>query len=154
RHERPCEGPASDRLHHRRLDLEEPAGGEEGAETLEQSRALSKHLARLGIGDEVEIALPVAALDVLEAVPFLGRRLQRLGEIPHARRGDRELVGLGAEEASLDADDVAEVELAEALPRLVADGRTLDVELKSAGGVLEMRERRLAEVADRDESSG
>ena len=37
-------------------------------------------LAHLGIDDEVHVALAVARLDVLEPVPLLGQRPERLGE--------------------------------------------------------------------------
>ena len=83
--ERPRERAAGDRLHHRRLDLEEAARREEAAEGLEEQRALPEDVAGLGVGDQVEVALAVAALDVLQAVPLLGQRLQRLGEVADGR---------------------------------------------------------------------
>ena len=42
-------------------------------------------LARLGVDREVEVALAVAALDVLQAVPLLGQRTEALGEERQAR---------------------------------------------------------------------
>jgi hypothetical protein len=43
-------------------------------------RARDEQLARLLVGDQVELAVAVARLDVLEAVELLGRRAQRLGQ--------------------------------------------------------------------------
>ena len=80
-HERPRQRAAVERLEDRGLDLEEaalvePARGSR-ATTL---RAQDEELARLLVGEQVELAVAVAGLDVLEAVELLGRRAQRLGE--------------------------------------------------------------------------
>ena len=101
---------AGDRLHHRRLDLEIAAGVEKRPKRGEDLAANLEHAARLGIHDQVEIALPVADLDVLQAVPLLGQRDEALGEELQPRRPDRQLVRLRAEQVPLDADVVAEIE--------------------------------------------
>ena len=67
---------------------------------------------RLGVVEQVEVALPVAQLDVGHAVPLLGGRQQGLGQERQAVGEDGQLAGLGLAERAVDADQVAEVELA------------------------------------------
>ena len=88
--------------------------------------------ARVGIDDQIEVALAVADLDVGQPVPLLRQRQQALGEEVQPRRPDRQLVGLGAEQPPLDADPVAEVEQLEDLEverrqRVLAD---VDLDLR------------------------
>ena len=93
RHERPRQRAAGDRLHHRRLDFEEPARVQEPADRGDDPAADLEHAPRVGIDDEVEVALAIARLDVGQAVPLLGQRQQALGEEVQPRRPDRQLVG-------------------------------------------------------------
>ena len=109
RDERPRRGAAGQRLHHRRLDLDEVARREEGADALDDARAHDEHLAHLRIGDQIEVALPVARLDVGQSVPLLRQRTQGFPEQADLLHLDGQLVGLGAERAAADAGEVADV---------------------------------------------
>ena len=111
-HERPGEGAARDRLHHRRLDLEKAAIGmlHEPANRGQHAGARLEHLPGRGVDDQVEVPLPVPGLHVGQAVPLLGQRPMALGQELDAGRPHRQLVGPGAEEASLDPDLVADVD--------------------------------------------
>ena len=80
RRERPGERAPVERLQHRCLDLDEPLGVEEPADRGDHARAGDEQLARLLVGDQVELALAKARLDVGQAVVLLGRRPQRLGQ--------------------------------------------------------------------------
>ena len=80
RDERPRRRAAIERLHHGRLDFDEAALLQLPPQGRDDLRARHEHFAHFGIGDQVEIALAVARLHVLEAVPLLGHREQRLGE--------------------------------------------------------------------------
>src|SRR5262249_56748737 len=104
RYERPRDGAAGDRLHHRRLDLEITAGGHELADGRNHATPRFEHAARVGIDDEVKIPLAVTDLDVGEPVPLLGQRQQTLRQEVDPRGPDRELVRFGAEQPSFDAD--------------------------------------------------
>ena len=153
RDERPRERAAGDRLHHRRLDLEVAARGHELADRRDDAAARLEDAARVGIDDEIEIALPVADLDVGQAVPLLRQRQQALRQEVQPRRPDRELVGLRAEQPALDADPVAEIEQLEDLEierrqRVLPD---VDLDLRAAVGQHE--EVRLAERADRENAA-
>ena len=64
RDERARGGAADDRMHHRRLDLEEVARVEELADAAHDLRALAEHRADVGIDREIDVALAIARLDV------------------------------------------------------------------------------------------
>jgi hypothetical protein len=64
------------------------------------------------VHDQVQIALAIAALHVGQAMELLGQRTQRLGQQTQRITAHRQLAGLGLEHLTLDADDVAEIQLA------------------------------------------
>jgi hypothetical protein len=145
--ERAREGAAVERLKDRRLDLEEAVRVEPAAHRGDHARAQDEQLARLLVGDQVELAAAVARLGVLEPVELLGRREQRLREQRPAVGAQRQLAAAARERGAVDADQVAEVERHDALERLVAEHVLARVDLDAAGAVDEVEERRLAEVA-------
>jgi len=151
--ERARRGPAGDRLHHRGLDLEVAARDEEVAQVADGARAHLEDAARVRVDDQVEVALPVARLHVLEAVPLLGQRAERLGEQAELRRLERELAGPGAERLSGDADHVTQVEQAVGLEALVPEAVAACVHLEPPRPVLHLEEARSAEVAQRHDAS-
>ena len=67
---------------------------------------------RLGVAEQVDVALPVPLFDVGQAVPLLGRRQQALAQERQRRGEDGQLAGPGVAERAVDADQVAQVELA------------------------------------------
>ena len=85
---------------------------------------------------------------------FSGRGRKALGEDHKAAHRQGEFVGLGAEEGALEAHDVADVQLLEPAEGLVPQHLALHVGLDAAGAVLEMAERRLAELAHQHEAAG
>ena len=112
-------------------------------------RARDEYLAHVGIGDQVEIALPVARLHVLQAVPLLGHGEQRLGEELELLDVHAQLAGARAEQVAFHADDVADIEQLEELEIALADRVLLDVDLQALAVLLQVRESRLAHVAQR-----
>ncbi len=78
--ERPGRRAAVERLEHRRLDLDEPRVVEEPPHRGDDPRAGDEQLAGLVAGDQVELAVAEAGLDVGQAVVLLRRRPQRLGQ--------------------------------------------------------------------------
>src|SRR3546814_10335366 len=54
--------------------------------------------------------MAIALFDVLQAVPFLRRRLERLGQHHDVPAVDGDLAALGAPHGAAHADDVAEIE--------------------------------------------
>ena len=113
----------------------------------------SKMCAGLGVGHQVEVALAVALLDVLQAVPLLGRRAQRLREDGQLAHFDRRLAGLRAEQVAGDAEEVAEVDLLEQRVRVGAERLLLEVGLDAAAAVPQVDEGCLAHAAQRHDSA-
>ena len=78
--ERAGQRAAVQRLEDRGLHLQEPALVQEAADRRDHPRTHDEQLAGLVVGDQVELAVAVARLHVLEPVELLGRRPQRLGQ--------------------------------------------------------------------------
>src|SRR5215213_9457165 len=106
--ERPRERAAVERLKDRGLDLYEAALVEPAARRRDDPRAKDEQLARRLVGDQVELSVAVARLDVLEPVELLRRRAQRLGQ-------QRQLAAARPEGGAVDAHQVAQVERHEPL---------------------------------------
>ena len=74
RRERTRQRAAGDRLHHRRLDFEEPALVEERPQRLQHAAPHLEHAARIRVDDQIQIPLPIPRLDVLQPMPLLRQR--------------------------------------------------------------------------------
>ena len=153
-HERPRQRAAGDRLHHRRLDFEVAARVQESPDVRQHAAADLEHAPRVGIDDEIEVALPVADLDVAQPVPLLRQRQEALGQELELRDVDRQLVGPRPEQVALDADEVAEVEQLEDREVALADRVLADVGLDLRLAVGEREEVGLAEAADGQDAAG
>src|SRR5262245_23154995 len=110
-HERLGEGASVARLEHGRLDLDEAPLVEATADRCEHPSADQEVRARLLVHQQVEVALPIARLDVLEAVEGVRERALDLREQLELVYGQRRLATACARWATGDADDVAEVEV-------------------------------------------
>ena len=151
--EGPGESAAVEGLQDRRLDLEEAALVEEAANRRHEAASHDEELARLLVGEQVELAPPVAGLDVRQAVVLVGGRPKRLREQRPAVDAHRELAPPGPEGCALDADEVAEVEADQPLVG-VAEHVLSRVELDPPGAVDEVEERRLAVPSPRAQPPG
>ena len=105
--------------------------------------------ARLLVGDQVELAVAVAGLDVLEPMELLRRRAQRLRQQRPAGHGQRQLAAARLEGRAVDADQVAEVERHEAVEGLLAERVAARMELEAAGAVDQVEEGGAAMAAAR-----
>ena len=152
RRERPGGGAPGAVLQDRRLDLHEAAPVEEPPHRRDNSRARARDLARALVGDQVQLALAVARLDVAQAVPLLGQRPQRLADHAPAPYGDRDLLAARTEQPPPRLDEVAEVEQREE-PEVVADDVAAQVQLHRPGPVAHVDERRAAHVANGDDAT-
>ena len=103
-------------------------------------RPRQEELARLGVGDEVELAAALAGLDVGQPVELVGRRAQRLGQDGEVLDAERELAPARAEGQAVDPDEVAEVEVEQAAHRLLAQDVGAGLELDPARAVVEVEE--------------
>ncbi len=145
RRERPRDGAAGDRLHHRRLDFEIAALRHELADGRDDPAPGLEHFAGRRVHDQVQIPLAVPDLDIREAVPFLRQRREALDEKVHARRPDGKLVRLRAEQPAFNANEVAEVERLENLEVEFRNGVLPHVDLNRLQTVGEHKKVRLAE---------
>ena len=145
---------AGDRLHRRRLDLDEAALVHEVADLADDRAAFVKDLLDVVIGDEVEVALAVARLDVREPVPLRRERPQRLADDGELRHLERDLPRARREHRPLHADEIAEVEFFKHLERLVAEGIFLRVNLHPIGAVADVQKDAFAHRAERHHAPG
>ena len=95
---------------------------------------------RLGIAEEVDVALAIALFDIGQTVPFLGRRQQALGEERDLLGEDGQLAGLGVAEPAVDSDQIAQVEQFDDAPAFVADLFLADEDLDPLGPVAKVEE--------------
>ncbi len=122
---------AGDLLHHRRFHFKVAALVEELPQRAQHLGALHEDFAAVEVGEEVDVALAVANLDVGEAVELLGQCEHGLGEECELLDVDGQLAGAGAEEIAGDADVVAEVEQLVERKALLADGVEAHVNLQA-----------------------
>ncbi len=111
RHERLCESSAVARLQHGRLDLDEPPLVEDSPDRRDRPRPDQGVAARLLVHQQVEVALPVAELDVGQPVEGVGQR--RVASREDLERVDleRRLAAARLRRRARDADDVTQVDL-------------------------------------------
>lgn len=147
RDEGPRRRTAGDGVEHRSLDLHEAAALQEAAHIAHEPRTYLEVAAALVAHDEVHVPLAVLELHVRHAVELLRQGAQALGKQRDGLDMDARLAGLGLEHIAGDADDIADVVLAEVRELLRRDGVGADVELYLAPVVLDVAEDGLAHAA-------
>ncbi len=114
-------GSSGDRLHCRRLDLDEPLLGHGLAERGDQFGSAGEDGHRVGVAEQVDVALPIALFQVGQAMPLLGRGEQALGQESERLGEDGQLTGPGVAKPAVDADHVTKVEEFRELPAQLSD---------------------------------
>src|ERR1051325_5955176 len=71
-------GPPRNRLHHWRFDFDISAIGQKIADFAHDLAALEENFFDLGVCNQIQVTLSIANFSIGEAMPFLGRRAQRL----------------------------------------------------------------------------
>ena len=140
-------GAAGFGVQHRRLDLDEAALVQRAPEAGDDLVADLERPLRLGVDDQVGVALTEPGVDVAEAVPLVGQRPHRLGQQLDRLGLDRQLALAGGHDRAVHADPVAEVEPLDRCERVVADDRLRDEQLDVAGAVADGGEHQLARIA-------
>jgi hypothetical protein len=121
--ERLGERAAGDGVQDGGLDLDVAPLDELGAQRLEDLRADAEDGPRLGVDGQVDVALAVAGLGVLEAVPLVGQGLEGLADQRDLARLDAELAPAGADDLPGRRHPVARVEVGRRGPSPPPRGR-------------------------------
>src|ERR1035437_1171945 len=122
---------AGNRLQDRGLDLEESASVKAAAQRADHRRPGREVTSLRGAAEQVEVALAVARLLVLQPVELLGRRLQRLDQQHQLVSDHRRLATPGAHHAPAHTDDVAEVKEPDHREEPVAETVVLQPQLEA-----------------------
>ena len=154
RDERLCVCAAKNLLKNRSLNFHVAVRLHELADDGDDLRALAEYVADLGVHDEVNVALAITNLAVVEAVELFRQRTQRLGE--DLQRGHRQgkLAAARAHDSAGCANDVTKVEKTQELPVLLVKVVDAAEKLNLAGVVLYHDKRDLALVADGANATG
>ena len=146
------EGPGGrsprERLHHRRLHLDEAAPVEEAADEGDDLRPDLEGAPGFRRDDEIDVTLPIFPLDIREAVPLVGKRAERLRQKIERGRLDGKLSRPRPEDRSRDTHVVAEIQLLEELPVARAKRVFLHVDLDALRAVGEVEKHRLSHLPD------
>src|SRR5205807_4794602 len=127
---------------------------EKPAHFLDDARARHKHLTRFFIGDQVEIPLAVAELNICKAMPFLRQRQQSFRKEEDLLDPDGQFIGLGPKQAPAHADRITQVQQMKQLKPFFADNIFLYVDLDAPSSTLQVRKARLTHKPGRYNSAG
>ena len=141
RDERTGSGAAVERLQHRRLDLDKVGLVQRATDARDHAGAGDEPLACLGVGHQVEVALAMPDLDVLQAVMAIRERESTRREERPLCDLQTQLAATRAKRGALHADEVANRDGAHDLVRLLTHPLQLGKQLHATGDVLEIDER-------------
>ncbi len=140
RFKRTRRGPAGDGLHHGRFHFDITARIQKTPDRLHHFAAFDKNITHVLIHDQVHVALAIAQLHVLQAVPFFRQGQQVFTKEGELFRVDGQLAGARAEKISGHANVVAQV-------KQLVQGKTffpheveLHVNLQTLAALLQMGE--------------
>ena len=139
---------------HGGLNLHEIALRQETADSGDDPGTLDEDIAGSVVHDEIDVALAIAHVGVLQAVELLRQGRQGLGQKSEFFGVDGDLAGLGLEDKALDADDVADVHLFKSLVGILTDLVAGNIDLDAAVSVLDIAERGLAHDALEHHAAG
>ena len=128
---------AGDHLHHRGFHFHKAARNHELTHGGEDLRTHLEGVARLFVGNQIQIALTIARFLILQAVKLVRQRAQCLGQQAQLGTVNGEFAGLGFKQLTAGGDDVAEIPflklfVVDAFRQIVAR----DVQLNAAADVL------------------
>ena len=130
-----------DLLKHGRLHLQEPPLVVEMPDGGDDPGARAKDLAHARVCDQVDVALPVPDLDVLQPVPLVGQGPVSLGQQLEGVNLEGRLATARRKHRSTGADDVSGVELHKPIERLGSQDVPAGEQLDATNAVLEVGER-------------
>src|SRR5438874_11106063 len=112
---------ASDCLPNWRLYLDKAALLQEAPGFADNSDPFLKHRARMLVGEKIEIALPVTRYDVLQSMPFLGKRPQSLRKQLEPAHRQRRRPAIGEQTGSFHSIDIANIQQAKDIDQVRAN---------------------------------
>ena len=153
--ERSRVGASGDVHEDRGVDLEEAVVLlQDALDLFDDAGALEEYFADFGVHDQVDVALAVSQVGVNEAAPLVGEDLDGFGEEDQLLNVDGDLLGLGLEHLSGQADYVAYIIGLEPLILFLPDVVAFHVALDPALFVLEIKEGCLAHDSFGHDASG
>jgi hypothetical protein len=154
RPERLRRGSARHRLQHRRFHLQEPARFHKSPDLAHDRDPRFENGPRFLVRDQIQVALAISRLDVLEPVPFFRQWPERFPKQLELMNFERRLARLGDEASSLDPDEVSEVDQLEKLDHLFADFLGVDINLHSPRRIAQIDEMAFPHVTMRCDAAG
>ena len=149
RREGACARAAVERLQDRRLHLDESRAVEVCPPRRDHAGTPLRVVAHVGVDHQVDVAMPVAGLDVGQPVMQVGQRTLARGQQLELLEAQRQLTAPAGDGLARDADDVTELRLADGREQLLAEIVGTREQLQSPAAVLEIEERGLAVHAPR-----
>ena len=149
RDKRACGRADFQRAEHRRVHLQEPALIQELAHLIVDARTNHKGIPHFRVHDQIEIALAIAHIGVLQPVPLFRQRMQRLGEQRDLRGFHGDFARMGAEHLARHAQHIANIVVLERGVGFLAHDIALYVNLNLPIAIQKMRKARLAHHAAR-----
>ncbi len=155
-------GPAREGLEHRGFHFEVAPGVEKRTQLAQEARPQLEDVPNLGVAEEVQMALamprlgvlelekplPLAGLDLGGVEMFLRKGAEALGQEDESGRLQGQLTRAGPEKGALHTDDVAQVQEPEGLPAGLADPILLEIGLEPLAAVGEIQKAGLAVLPD------
>src|SRR6266567_996943 len=115
--------------------------------------AFFKYDAGTIIGEKIEIALPVARLNILQAMPLFWKRPQSLRHKTERACLQRGFAALGEETCALGANEITDIEQTKKIDQVRANFFCVNVNLNAPGGITKIEEVALAHVAMRGDAA-
>ena len=136
-----------DGLQNGSVHFQKSAGVEELAQRLQNLAALDEGILDLRVDDGVHVALTVADILILQAVPLFRKHPQGLGQQRQLVSMNGDLAGFGTEDYALHADDIADVHGFEVRVYVLAHVLAAHIGLNLAVAVQHVDERSLTHDA-------
>ena len=150
-----CVGASRDGVHHGSLHLQKAVIFEELADEADDAAAHDEDLAHFRIHDQIEIALAVAQLFVLETMVLFGQRDDRFGDEIELLDVEGELAGASDERVAHRLDDIAHFdELLDLFEPLLAKLILVEVDLYKTALVFDLRKGSFAHEAQEFDTAG
>ena len=141
-------------LHHRRFHFQIIALVKEAPHRPQHFGPLHKYFARIEVGEQVDIPLPIAQLHVGQSVKLLRERQHRLRKKRQPLHVNAQLARPGAEQVAAHSHVIAKVQQLVKRPALLAHGIHPHINLQPLAALLQRRESGFAHDADSHDPAG